>query len=44
LEFASKPEQAGFIVLFDLKSPDLVIREEIVNNKSLGIEPYRRVK
>jgi hypothetical protein len=44
LEFASKPEQAGFIVLFDLKSPDLVIREEIINNKSLGTEPYTRVK
>lgn len=44
LEFASHPEQAGFIVLFDLKSPDLVIREEIVNNKSLGTEPYKRVK
>ena len=44
LEFASDPEKSGFIVLFDLKSPDLVIREEIVNNKSLGIENYKRVK
>jgi hypothetical protein len=44
LEFASNPEKAGFIVLFDLKSPDLVVREEIINNKSLGTEPYTRVK
>jgi hypothetical protein len=44
LEFASNPDKAGFIVLFDLKSPDLVIREEFVNNKSLGTEPYTRVK
>jgi hypothetical protein len=44
LEFASNPEQAGFIVLFDLKSPDLVIREEFVNNKSLGQEKYTRIK
>lgn len=43
-ESASNPEQAGFIVLFDLKSPDLVIREEIVNKKSLGTESYKRVK
>jgi hypothetical protein len=44
LESASNPEHAGFVVLFDLKSPDLVIREEFVNNKSLGTEPYTRVK
>jgi hypothetical protein len=44
LESASDPEKAGFIVLFDLKSPDLVIREEIVNNNSLGTERYTRVK
>jgi hypothetical protein len=44
LESASDPEKAGFIVIFDIKSPDLVIREEIVNNKSLGTETYKRVK
>jgi hypothetical protein len=44
LENASNPEQAGFIVLFDLKSSDLVVREEIVNNKSLGQETYTRIK
>jgi len=44
LEFASDPEKSTFIVLFDLKSPDLVIREEIVNNKSLRTEPYKRVR
>jgi hypothetical protein len=44
LEFASNPEQAAFIVEFEIKSPDLVLREEIVNNKSLGIETYTRVK
>jgi len=31
-------------VIFQLKSPDLVLREEIVNNKSLGTETYIRVK
>jgi hypothetical protein len=44
LEFASDPEHAGFKVLFELKLPDLVLREEIVNNKSLGTETYTRVK
>jgi hypothetical protein len=44
LEFASNPEQAGFIVKFEIKSPDLVLRNEIVNNKSLGVETYSRVK
>jgi hypothetical protein len=44
LEFASNPDKAGFRVLFDLKSPDLVTREEIVNNKSVGVETYTRVK
>ena len=43
-EFASNPEKAGFIVVFDLKSPDLVIRTEIVNGKSLVAETYNRVK
>jgi len=43
-EFASNPEKAGFIVVFDLKSPDLVIRTEIVNGKSLVAETYSRVK
>ena len=44
LEFASDPKKASFIVIFQLKSPDLVLREEIVNNKSLGTETYIRVK
>ena len=44
LEFASNPQQAGFIVEFEIKSPDLVLRNEIVNNKSLGVETYTRVK
>jgi hypothetical protein len=44
LEFASNPQQAGFIVEFEIKSPDLVLRNEIVNNKSLGVETYIRVK
>lgn len=43
-EFASNPEKASFRVIFDVKSPDLVTREEIVNNKSLGVETYTRVK
>jgi hypothetical protein len=43
-EFASNPEKAGFIVVFDLKSPDLVTRTEIVNGKSLFAETYTRVK
>jgi hypothetical protein len=38
------PKQTDFRVVFDLKSPDLVIREEFVNNKSLGTEKYTRVK
>ena len=44
LEFASDPDKAGFRVQFQFKSPDLVLREEIVNNKSLGTETYTRVK
>jgi hypothetical protein len=43
-EFASNPDKAGFIVVFDLKSPDLVLRTEIVNGKSLAAETYTRVK
>jgi hypothetical protein len=43
-EFASNPDKAGFIVVFDLKSPDQVIRTEIVNGKSLVAETYTRVK
>jgi hypothetical protein len=44
LEFVSNPDQAGFKVFFEIKSPDLVTRNEIVNNKSVGIETYNRVK
>jgi hypothetical protein len=43
-DFASDPDKASFKVIFDIKSPDLVLREEIVNNKSLGTETYTRVK
>lgn len=43
-EFASAPEKATFIVRFEIKSPDLITREEFVNGKSLGTENYRRVK
>jgi hypothetical protein len=43
-EFASNPEKAGFKVVFDVKSPDLVTRTEIVNGKSLFTETYSRVK
>jgi hypothetical protein len=43
-EYANDPQKSDFIVIFDLKSPDLAIREEIVNNKSLGTETYTRVK
>jgi hypothetical protein len=43
-EFANDPKQAGFTVVFDIKSPDLVIREEFMNGKSLGVENYARVK
>jgi hypothetical protein len=44
LEFASDPKQASFRVLFELKSRDLVVREEIVNNKTVLTETYNRVK
>jgi hypothetical protein len=44
LENASDPSKAGFIVLFEIKSPDMVLRQEIVNNKSLGTENFIRVK
>jgi hypothetical protein len=44
LEFASNPEKSSFKVVFDIKSPDLVTREEIVNNKSVGVETYTHVK
>jgi hypothetical protein len=43
-ESASDPDKAAFKVIFDLKAPDLVLREEIVNGKSLGVEKYVRVK
>lgn len=43
-EFANDPKQANFIVIFDIKSPDLVLREEKVSGKSLGTETYTRVK
>lgn len=43
-EFASNPEKANFKVVFDLKSPDLATRNEIINGKSLGTETYTRVK
>jgi hypothetical protein len=43
-EFASNPEKAGFKVVFELKSPDLAVRNEIINGKSQGDEPYTRVK
>jgi len=43
-EFATNPEKAGFIVVFEIKSPDLVIRTEIVNGKALVAEKYTRVK
>jgi len=42
-EFASNPEKAGLIVVFNLKSPDLAVRNEIINGKSLGDEIYVRV-
>ena len=44
LEFASNPEKANFLVVFEIKSPDQVIREEFLNNKPLGTEVYNRVK
>jgi hypothetical protein len=43
-DFATDPKQATFIVVFDFKSPDIAIREEFVNNKSLGKETYTRIK
>jgi hypothetical protein len=44
LENASDPDKAVFTVLFEIKSPDLVLRDEVVNNKSLGAERYVRVR
>jgi len=44
LEFASNPEKAGFLVVFEIKSRDQIIREEFLNNKSLGTEIYNWVK
>lgn len=43
-EFVSKPELATSKVIFEFKSPDLVVRNQIVNNKSVGTETYTRVK
>jgi Cu/Ag efflux protein CusF len=43
-EFASDAKKATFVVTFDFKSSDVVVREEIVNSKSLGTETYTRVK
>lgn len=43
-EYISKPQQATSKVLFELKSPDLVIRNQIVNNKTVTTETYTRVK
>ena len=44
LDFASRPEKASFKVVFDIKSPDVVLREEIVDGKTIGTETYTRVK
>jgi hypothetical protein len=43
-ESGSNPEKASFKVVFDIKSPDVVLREEFLNNESLGVETYTRVK
>ncbi len=43
-QYASEPELANFHVIFEIKSPDLVLRNEIVNNKSVYVETYKRVK
>jgi hypothetical protein len=44
MEFASDPARSNFRVEFEFKSPDLVERNEFVNDKSLGVEVYNRVK
>jgi hypothetical protein len=44
LEFASNPEKAVYKVEFKIKSPDLVVRQETVNNKPQEPEPYTRIK
>jgi hypothetical protein len=43
-EFASDPAKSNFRVEFEFKSPDMVERNEFVNDKSLGVEVYNRVK
>jgi hypothetical protein len=43
-EYASDPKQANFRVVFEIKSPDLVLRNEFMNDKLLGTETYTRVK
>jgi hypothetical protein len=43
-EFASDPKKATFVVIFILKTPDLILREEFVNGRSLGVENYTRIK
>jgi len=44
LEFATDPDKALFKVIFEFKSPDQVVRQEIVNGQSLAAENYNRVK
>lgn len=44
LEFASNPDKAVYKVEFQIKSPDLVVRQETVNNKPQEPEPYTRIK
>ena len=43
-EFVSNPKLASSKVTFEFKSPDSVVRNQIVNNKTVVTETYTRVK
>jgi hypothetical protein len=43
-EYVANPSKANFRVVFEFKTPDQLLREEFVNNKSLGVEVYNKVK
>jgi hypothetical protein len=43
-EFISNPEQATSKAIYEFKSPDLIIKTDIVNGKPVGTYSWTRVK
>jgi hypothetical protein len=44
LEDSSNPEKASFVLKFELKSPDLVIENDFLNNKLINTYTVHRIK